>query len=368
MALAEAAANGPLRIIDANLNRIGESLRLLEDLARLLLNDAVLTKQLKAMRHELVTREWPVDKQLLQARNSEGDVGAAIQVWQQAEERRLAATVVANARRVQQSLRVIEELAKLPGVKLDPERFKRARFSLYIIERGLISRLLRRDKAGRIAGLYAVLDTSFLQGRSHVEVAAQMIKGGARIIQLRDKVMPKGKLLLVACQLKKLCAEHDALFIVNDYLDIALAADADGLHLGQDDLSLAVARRLLPIDKLIGCSVTGVAEAVAAESEGADYIAAGAIYPTMSREATEVTGLGILGQIKKRVSLPLVAIGGITRDNAAEVLAAGADSVAMISALLQAGSPEQAVRQIVDRLEMKKGQAGKAQVVKQEGG
>jgi hydroxymethylpyrimidine kinase/phosphomethylpyrimidine kinase/thiamine-phosphate diphosphorylase len=131
---------------------------------------------------------------------------------------------------------------------------------------------------------------------------------------------------------------------------------------------LAVARRLLPIDKLIGCSVTGVAQAVAAESEGADYIAAGAIYPTMSREATEVTGLGILGQIKKRVSLPLVAIGGITRDNAAEVLAAGADSVAMISALLQAGSPEQAVRQIVDRLEMKKGQAGKAQVVKQEGG
>ncbi|MEE9583540.1 MAG: thiamine phosphate synthase, partial [Dehalococcoidales bacterium] len=228
MALPEAAPNGPLRIIDANLNRIGESLRLLEDLARLLLNDAVLTKQLKAMRHELVTREWPLDKQLLQARNSEGDVGAGIQVKQQSKERQLSATVVANARRVQQSLRVIEELAKVPGTKLDPERFKRARFSLYALERDLISRLLRKDKAGRIAGLYAVMDTSLLEGRSHVEVAAQVIEGGAKIIQLRDKALLKGELLPIARKLKNLCAEHDVLFIVNDHLDIALAADADG--------------------------------------------------------------------------------------------------------------------------------------------
>ena len=276
--------------------------------------------------------------------------------------------MVANARRVQQSLRVIEELAKLPGTKLDSEKFKRARFRLYTIERGLISRLLRRDKAGRIAGLYAVMDTSLLQGRSHVEVAAQTIKGGARIIQLRDKTTARGELLSVARKLKELCAEHDVLFIVNDHLDIALAADADGLHLGQEDLPLAVVRRLLPIDKIIGRSVVDVAQAAAAEADGADYIAAGAIYPTTSREAVEVIGLDVLGKIKKKVALPLVAIGGITRDNTAEVLAAGADSEAMISAILQAGSPEQAARQIVARLEMKKGQTGKAQVVKQEGG
>ena len=153
----------------------------------------------------------------------------------------------------------------------------------------------------------------------------------------------------VAQELGKLCAAGNVLFIVNDHLDIALAADADGLHLGQEDLPVAVARRMLPIDKIIGCSVVDAAQAVAAEADGADYIAAGAIYSTASRGAVDVVGLDVLGKIKNKVALPLVAIGGITGNNAAAVQAAGADSVAVISAILKAGSPEKAARQIVDR-------------------
>jgi thiamine-phosphate diphosphorylase len=141
------------------------------------------------------------------------------------------------------------------------------------------------------------------------------------------------------------------LFIVNDYLDIALAADADGLHLGQNDLPTKVARKLLPIDKILGCSTTTVDQAITAESDGADYIAVGSIYPTTSKETAKVIGLEGLRQIRQAVTLPLVAIGGITKDNAAEVIAAGASSVAVISAILQAGSPEEAARQIVARLE-----------------
>ena len=339
-----------LRIIDANLNRIGESLRLLEDIARLLLDDATLSRQLKALRHELAPTELSSKERLLQARDSEGDIGMDIEVSQQTRERELPATITANARRVQESLRVIEELAKIPDIDLNSDRFKAARFRLYDIEKALLSAVLRKDKRERILGLYAIIDTRYLEDRRHDEVANQMLEGGARLIQLRDKHMSKKELLPVAKQLKELCTSYDALFIVNDYLDIALASDADGLHIGQDDLPLKAARKLLPIGKIIGCSVENAPQAVTAETDGADYIAAGAIYKTQSRADTEAIGIDLLKAIKKETSLPLVAIGGINLNNMEEVLAAGADSIAIISAIMQADSPKEATKQIIDKI------------------
>ena len=146
--------------------------------------------------------------------------------------------------------------------------------------------------------------------------------------------------------------------MVNDYLDIALAADADGLHVGQDDLPVSVARKLLPLGKILGCSTITVEQATKAQSEGADYIAVGAMYPTSSKTSTttpaKVVGLERLRQIRQAISLPLVAIGGITRDNAAEVIAAGADAVAVISAVVGAASPQEAARQIAAKFEAQK--------------
>ncbi len=338
-----------LRIIDANLNRIGEGLRLLEDLARLQLNDAALTQQLKTMRHELLRGDWSFHQQLLQARNSAGDVGIDIEVPGEEKQRELPITIIANARRVQEALRVTEELAK--QVNLDPNKFKQARFDVYELEQSLLSRLLRQDKTKRLPGLYVIIDTQALKGRSHIEAASQAIRGGATVIQLRDKLLSKKELLPITQQLKNLCAEHNVLFIVNDYLDLALATDADGLHLGQDDLPIKVARKLLAIDKILGGSARTVDQALAAKSEGADYIAVGSIYPTTSKETAVVVGLERLRQIRQAVSLPLVAIGGITENNAAEVIAAGASSVAVISAVLHAKDIEAAAREIVDKLE-----------------
>jgi len=356
MASPEAISRQTLRIIDANLNRIGEGLHLLEDLARLLLNDAVLTQQLKTMRHEILRGDWSFHQQLLQARDSEGDVGINIEAPGEEKQRELPIMVVANTRRVQESLRILEELAKIPGTpaKLDSEKFKQARFNLYTIEQNLLSKLLRQDKIKHIPGLYVIIDTQALKGRSQIEVASQAIRGGAKTIQLRDKLRSKKELLPVAQQLRNLCAEHNVLFIINDYLDLAQATDADGLHLGQNDLPTGVARKLLPMDKILGCSVATLDQAIAAESEGADYIAVGSIYPTTSKEGAKVVGLDRLRQVRQGVTLPVVAIGGITRDNAAEVMAAGADSVAVIRAVVQAESPEEAARQIVDRLELQK--------------
>jgi thiamine-phosphate pyrophosphorylase len=346
------------RVIDANLNRTGEGLRVLEDIARLMLNDAVLSQQLKTMRHELVRGEPAFNKQLLTARDSERDVGINTLAPGQEKGKELPLVVVANARRVQESLRTIEELAKTKDItpRLDPERFKQARFHIYTIERELLSRLTRQDKVEHISGLHAIIDTQALKGRSHIETTRHIISGGAKTIQLRDKLSSKKDLLPIARQLKALCAEHNVLFTVNDYLDLALATDADGLHLGQEDLPIKVARRLLPIDKILGGSVTTVEQATAAESDGADYVAVGSIYPTPSKETAVIVGLERLRQVRQAVGLPLVAIGGITRDNAAAVIAAGADSVAVISAVLGATSPEEAARQIVARIETEHGE------------
>ncbi len=356
MASSEAISRQTLRIIDANLNRVGEGLRLLEEIARLLLNDTALTQQLKTMRHELIRGDWPFNQQLLQSRNSESDVGIDMEVPGEEKEKELPVVLVANARRVQESLRTLEELAKVPGTtpELDSEKFKQARFTLYTIEQQLLSKLLRQDKLKHISGLYVIIDKQSLKGRSHVEVASQAISGGATTIQLRDKVQSKKKLLPVAQQLRVLCAERNVLFIMNDYLDIALDTDADGLHLGQEDLPIQAARKLLPLGKVLGCSATTVDQAMAAQSEGADYIAVGAIYPTPSKERGEVVGLERLRQIRQAILLPLVAIGGITKDNASEVIAAGADSVAVISAVLGAESPEEASRQIANIFETHK--------------
>ena len=353
MASSEAEFQSTLRIIDASLNRIGEGLRILEDIARLLVNDRTLTGQLKTMRHELIRSDWSFHQQLLQARNSEGDVGINLEVPGEEKERELPIVVVANARRIQESLRTMEEMTKIPGgiPKLDSEKFKQARFDLYSIEQALLSKLLRQDKTKQLSGLYVIIDTQALKGHSHVEATTQAIRGGAGAIQLRDKLLSKKELLPIAQELKNLCDEHNVPFIINDYLDLVLAADADGLHLGQDDLPIRVARKLLPIDKIIGISTTTIDQAVTAESEGADYIAVGSMYPTPSKETAKVVGLDRLRQIRQAVILPLVAIGGITKDNVDEVIAAGANSVAIISAILQAKDIEAAAQQITGKLE-----------------
>lgn len=347
-----------LRIIDANFNRIGEGLRLLEEIARLMLDDPDLTGQLKTLRHNLIRSDSSFQQLLLQSRDAGSDVGADLEVAGEGKEKELPLILVANARRVQESLRTLEELAKTAEAppELESEKFKTARFSLYTIEQALMARLTRREKLKLISGLYVIIDTQLLKGRHHLDVAGQAISGGARTIQLRDKVQNRKDLITVARQMKTLCAEREALFIMNDYLDVALDSDADGLHLGQDDLPVKAARRLLPPGKIIGCSTTSPELAKAARADGADYIAVGAIYPTSSKISTttpaKVVGLETLRRVRQVIKGPIVAIGGITGDNVSEVMAAGADSAAVISAVVGAESPEAAARQIVENMEL----------------
>ena len=349
-----------LRILDANLNRIGEGLRLLEDIARFVLNDSDVSEQLKVLRHQLTPRERLFEIKLLSNRRAGEDVGAFLDVAGEAERADLISLVSANSRRVQESLRVLEEIAKIPDQNfgLDWEKPKHARFALYELEQKMVFKLLRRQKREKVAGLYVIIDAQVLRGRNEVELAQQAIKGGAKIIQFRDKLRTKGKLLPLAQQLRKACAESGVIFLVNDHLDLVLASDADGLHIGQEDLPLATARKLLPGDKIVGCSAATLGEALEAEEQGADYIAVGSIFVSPSKPGTRLAGVETLREVKRKVSVPVVAIGGINEENVANVISAGADAVAVISAVLGADDVEEASRRLTARIETAKKDAG----------
>lgn len=169
------------------------------------------------------------------------------------------------------------------------------------------------------------------------------LAAGVRVVQYRDKEADTRTLYEEACLLRELC--RGVLFLVNDRVDVALAVEADGVHLGQQDLPCPVARRLLGPDKIIGVTVSSLAEARQAVLDGADYLGVSPIFPTCTKpDAGASCGLELLRQIRAEVSLPLIAIGGITLANAPQVVAAGADGLCAISAVLDEPELEEAIR------------------------
>lgn len=198
-------------------------------------------------------------------------------------------------------------------------------------------------------GLYVITGVDELHGRGHLEVAAAALEGGADALQLREKHAGGKELLHLARALKGLRDEKSpgCLILVNDRLDVALAAGVEGCHLGQEDLPVEEARRVAGEDLIIGVSVSSLQEAVQAERKGADYLGVGPVFPTPTKpDAGEPIGLETIRRIKERIKLPLVAIGGVNADNLEEVFRAGADGVAVISAVLAAEDMYKAVREL----------------------
>ncbi len=187
---------------------------------------------------------------------------------------------------------------------------------------------------------YAMVDTA--GGQEPVALARILLEAGARILQLRLKETPSRDLLEAARAIVALCRRSEALLIVNDRVDIAKLADADGVHVGQDDLPLADARTILGTEKIIGVSTHNIAQASAAEDGGADYIGFGAIYSGGLKNVRDAQGLDRLRAVRAAVSLPIVAIGGITEATMPDVIAAGADAAAIITDVVRA--PDIAVK------------------------
>ncbi len=195
--------------------------------------------------------------------------------------------------------------------------------------------------------LYLVTDRGILNGRDLFEAVEAAIKGGITLLQLREKEASSREFYELAVRMKMLADRHRIPLIINDRLDIALAVDADGLHVGQEDLPVEVARRLLGPGKILGCSVSNEEEALQAERAGADYLGAGNVYPTGSKEvATPPIGVEGLRRIKEAVSIPVVGIGGIGLRNVEAVKETGVDGISVISAILGSRDIERAAREL----------------------
>jgi len=201
----------------------------------------------------------------------------------------------------------------------------------------------------RLKGLYVIIDPQVSRGRDVIEIAREALPGGACMIQLRDKTREKGLQLPIATAIAALCRQSGALLIINDHVDLALAVSADGVHVGQKDLPVTVVRRILGAGPIIGCSTNSTDEARQAEAEGADYVSVGRLFPTGSKADTRPATLDTLRAVKAAVDVPVCAIGGIDETNIDDVLAAGADIVSVIAAVVAAPDVRESARALASR-------------------
>jgi thiamine-phosphate pyrophosphorylase len=198
------------------------------------------------------------------------------------------------------------------------------------------------DKGDIDYSLYLVTDRDLLGHKDLAATVEAAIKGGVTLVQIREKNLSTLEFYQLALVIKEITNKYGIPFIVNDRVDIALAVDADGVHIGQDDMPLSAARKLLGGHKIIGVSVATLEQALEAQRDGADYLGIGAVFPTMTKDDADYVSLEDLQQIKLSVTLPVVAIGGINKNNLRNVMATGIDGAAVVSAIIACSDPHEA--------------------------
>jgi thiamine-phosphate pyrophosphorylase len=328
------------RILDANLDRAREGLRIVEEWCRFGLNSAPLTEECKQLRQELAG--WHSFK-IRAARNTPGDPGTELTHPQEAERSSIADVLQVNFARVQEALRVLEEYSKIEQPTMSAA-CKQMRYRVYTLE----SNLMGHQRYQRLWQSYLYLVTS-----SHdnlLAIVESALQGGLTLVQYREKTADDLTRLHMAQKLKQLCHRYNALFIMNDRVDLALAADADGVHLGQQDLPIAVARQLLGPQRLIGRSTTNPDEMQQAIQEGADYIGVGPVYETPTKAGKAAAGLDYVRYAAAHANVPWFAIGGINVENVNDVLSAQAERVAVVRAVMEAENPTLITQYFVSQL------------------
>lgn len=345
-----------LRIIDANCNRAAEGLRVIEEYARFVRNHAGQSGQSKALRHALeqALHDARITLPLrLVSRDTSGDVGTSHAV-QSTEHRQRAIDVAhANARRVAEALRAIEEYAKPTSPQLS-EKMAKIRYQLYELEKSLIRSA--NDRLARVR--LCVLITESIAGPDWLARAESALRGGAEMLQLREKDLSSRELLERAKRLRDLCDRYDALLIVNDRPDIARLARADGVHVGQSDLSPADARRVLDdsLDQnaIVGVSTHSVEQAMKAQADGADYLGIGPMFPSRTKPRDFVAGAEVGMRVQSAVDIPVLAIGGIDETNLPTLTAAGIRRIAVTASVIAQADPERAAAQLLEPLRVLK--------------
>ena len=207
---------------------------------------------------------------------------------------------------------------------------------------------------------YIITNADIVPGRDHIEGAREALQGGADVIQFREKKMDTGEMIRVCEIIQNLCRRHGAIFIVNDRVDVALAMDADGVHVGQKDMPATIARRLIGPHKILGVSAGDGEKAKKAEVDGADYVGTGMIFPAgVKKDIGVARGVAVLREVSRAVQVPVVAIGGIDHGNATSCIEAGAASCAVITAVIGAPNVRQAAANLAQIIRDAKMRVGK---------
>jgi thiamine-phosphate pyrophosphorylase len=339
------------RILDASANRAREGLRVVEDYTRFVLDDPGLTRRLKEVRHRLAEALRGFDPDLLVgSRDTQEDVGTHIMTHSEQVRENARAVLSANFKRTEEALRTLEEYGKLMDVWL-AGRFEVLRYDVYTLEKLVLTAVHAYRGIGEarlmvlVGGLRTMGDLTWIVGEA--------LAGGADIIQLREKGLTDRELLKRAREVRILTAQAKARFVLNDRPDLARLSGADGVHLGQDDITVRDARRVVGSNVVIGVSTHDRAQLDAAVLAGAGYLGVGPVFPSATKEFAEpeLAGLAYLQAAAEATNIPWFAIGGITEENVQRVLDAGATRIAVSAAVVKADRPRRAAVRLKARLE-----------------
>jgi len=343
--------NNVWRILDAAANRCREGLRVVEDFARFSLDDAHLTRLFKEVRHAFTDELGRINlADAISARETETDVGTQITTPQESVRTSALDVVSAGCKRVEESLRTLEEYSKI----VSPESaavFEQLRYRFYTLEKAL---LITQQNIGRLAQtqLYLLVTSENCQHGLETTVR-DALAGGVDVVQLREKSLSDSEIVAQGLKVRAWTREAGALFIMNDRADLALLTNADGVHVGQDEISVKQARRILGPQKLVGVSTHTIEQARQAVLDGADYIGVGPVFQSGTKhfEKSELAGLKFVEQVAAEISLPWFAIGGISDSSIDQVTSAGASRVAVSGAICAADDVQNAARKLRNRLQ-----------------
>lgn len=332
------------RMIDANLNRVSEGLRVIEDILRFVYEEKALQARARVLKHRV--RKMLNAQAYISVRQSSEDVGLSVSQQSDLDKKTdIKQMISANFKRIEEGIRTIEESLKIIGEWEASKRFEQVRFDTYSLEKEVL--LLKKFPE---TDIYGILCKELSNDRSNIAVAQKMMDAGIKVIQYRDKNQPRSIRYEECKAIQTIAKEQGCCFIVNDDLDIALAINADGIHLGQDDLPLHVAKKLAP-HLLIGISTHNPKQALEAVKNGADYIGVGPVFPTTTKMHIESSdGLDYVKWVSEHISIPFVTIGGINTSNVKLVYDHGGRCYAMISELVSADNIAERVNTIRNQI------------------
>lgn len=327
------------RLLDANINRAAEGIRVLEDISRFCYNNMNMSEKLKKIRHSIRKNNNNICRQIIEARDIRSDIGPALSSKLNIDgKQNLGQLAEANFKRTEEALRCCEEALKVLGMDGLSRKYEALRFEIYSIEKEFHQKLFAEKRKFKLnTNLYCITSEEHSKGRDNIEVVERMIDAGIKVIQYRDKNKSMLEKYRQCVKIREMTLQAGVTFIINDHADLAKSVCADGVHLGQDDLPVDEVRKVVGTQIILGVSTHSPEQALKAVEDGADYIGVGPLLRTFTKKGVcDPVGLEYLDFVLENIHIPHVAIGGIKLHNIGEVRKRGAKCIALVTEIVSA--------------------------------